>query len=164
LEVEAEDHSLASIYQVKKQAINLKTNTLSKTVETTHEIAKKPSYIKQQINTVMENYNIPGLVHALKIFLIKFSQSDLHQSATASSQLDQYARKYNLPDTWKILSIWNRCTITLPVIGFENTALPECRAILSCLFTPKDSIPQFQTILVDENPDDPNPQDGIRGK
>jgi hypothetical protein len=162
LEVETEDNSLDSIYQVRKKAINLKTSALPKTVTTTHKISKRPAHIKQEINTVIKSYNIPGLVYALKMFLIKFSQHS-QLTTTSQSQLDYCARKYNLPDVWSTLSIWNRCTITLPAVGFDNTALPEHRAILARLFTPKDAIPQFQTVLVDENPEDPNPQDGIRG-
>ncbi|HEV7737077.1 MAG TPA: hypothetical protein VGO47_06875, partial [Chlamydiales bacterium] len=59
-------------------------------------------------------------------------------------------------------SIWNRCTVTLPVIGFDE-GVPEKRSIVARLNTSKDPIPRFQTIFVDEDPDNPNPQDGIGG-
>jgi hypothetical protein len=35
---------------------------------------------------------------------------------------------------------------------------------LACLDKKKDHVPCFQTILVDLNPNDPTPQDGIHGK
>jgi hypothetical protein len=120
-----------------------------------HVIAKRPPRTHQLIDNVVRKYDIPGFVHALKVYLLK--------DTVQPGQLQQKAHQYELPTHWQSLGVWDRVTVVLPTIGFDARK-PERQAILACLDTKKDCVPCFQTILVDLNPNDPTPQDGIHGK
>ena len=137
LETETEEQGMTSTLQVKAITAVLRNKVTTKPITVTHEVAKRPDHTRQHIDIVSQHYNIPGFKLALKKYLLQFSSniSDL-----PPSQFQYMATQYNLPVHWHSLSVWNRCTITLPVVGFDN-ALPERRTILACLSTPKDSIP-----------------------
>ena len=69
-----------------------------------------------------------------------------------------------LNPVWNVISIWSRFTVTLPMVEYFDNGKPERRTILARLSTPKDKTPCFHTVFVDPESDDPNTQDGLRGK
>jgi len=124
-----------------------------------YTIATRPHLRKQLIGGLMTSYNILNFEVALKTFLIQ-SSPDPPRSHPALRSALQYFR---LSSHWTLLSVWNRFTVTLPTIGFEEDHI-EKRSILARLRTKNDFVPRFQPVLVDLQVKDPNPQDGLQGK
>ncbi|KIJ48614.1 hypothetical protein M422DRAFT_45290 [Sphaerobolus stellatus SS14] len=137
----------------------VRTGTATKTTEITHAVATRPHYTRQPLQDVMVKYGIPQLELALKEFLLQAAASE----PLAAASLHVRARNFPLPVSWTLLSIWNPCTIIPPLVGFDE-GVPEKRTVLARLHTKNDSTPRFQTVFIDPDVENPNPQDGIRGK
>ena len=54
--------------------------------------------------------------------------------------------------------------MALPVAGVDLYGKVERSVILAHPETPKSKIPCFDVVLVDPDPDSPDPQDGIKGE
>jgi hypothetical protein len=156
--VDGEEDQETSLVSQMQVTPSLKTSCTMKAATVSHSLATRPHYSRQPLSWIMQNYGIPQLETALKTYLLESEagHSIPHQS------LRHALAGYSLPPIWMWLSIWNRCTVTLPLVGFD-TGNQERRTILARLRSPKDPVPRFQTVFVDPKVDDPTPQDGIKG-
>ena len=138
--------------------VKLKPKVIARPLSPSHSLSKNPTQTRQGIDRISQEHKIPGLVQALKVYLLIGTAQSVQPHVLA-----RQAAEMILPQAWYSISVWNRCTVVMPVIGFDD-GQPERRGILARLSTPKDKIPQFQIILVDPVSEDKEPQDGVHGR
>ncbi|KIJ24793.1 hypothetical protein M422DRAFT_274350 [Sphaerobolus stellatus SS14] len=155
---EREATDLHSLVQSTEIVPITKSTQISKPTEKSHAVATRPQSSRQPIQDIMRIYGIPQLEDALKIFLIQSETKALLPTNTLHARL----QNFSLPSGWLHLSVWSHCMIIMPLVGFEE-GVPEKRSVLARLKTKGDPNPRFQTVLIDSEVDDPNPQDGLHG-